>query len=83
MNFVSDIPVNITVELGQIKLKIKDLLNINKDSILALDKYSGEPLNILVNQCVIATGELVIIEEKYGIRITSIIDNSEYLDNVN
>jgi len=50
---------------------------------LALDKYSGEPLNILVNQCVIATGELVIIEEKYGIRITSIIDNSEYLDNVN
>ncbi|XBC43385.1 MAG: flagellar motor switch protein FliN [Buchnera aphidicola (Meitanaphis flavogallis)] len=83
INFVIDIPVNVTVELGNIKLKVRDILNLNKDSILTLDKYSGEPLNILANQFVIAKGELVIVEEKYGIRITDIIDTSNNLNNVN
>ncbi|XBC38255.1 MAG: flagellar motor switch protein FliN [Buchnera aphidicola (Floraphis choui)] len=82
MNFVVDIPVDITIELGKIKLKIKDLLNLKKDSILSLNKYSGEPLNILVNNCIIAKGELVIVEEKYGIRIISIIDDSKYSNNL-
>lgn len=83
INFVVDIPVNVTVELGNIKLKVRDILNLNKDSILTLDKYSGEPLNILANQFVIAKGELVIVEEKYGIRITDIIDTSNNLNSVN
>ncbi|XBC44440.1 MAG: flagellar motor switch protein FliN [Buchnera aphidicola (Schlechtendalia peitan)] len=82
MNVVIDIPINVTVELGKIILKIKDLLNLSKDSILTLDKYSGEPLNILVNKRVIARGELVVVEDKYGIRITEIINNSENLSNL-
>ncbi|XBC42878.1 MAG: flagellar motor switch protein FliN [Buchnera aphidicola (Kaburagia rhusicola ensigallis)] len=83
INFVVDIPVNVTVELGNIKLKVRDILNLNKDSILTLDKYSGEPLNILANQFIIAKGELVIVEEKYGIRITDIIDTSNSLNSAN
>ncbi|XBC41848.1 MAG: flagellar motor switch protein FliN [Buchnera aphidicola (Kaburagia rhusicola rhusicola)] len=83
INFVVDIPVNVTVELGNIKLKVRDILNLNKDSILTLDKYSGEPLNILANQFIIAKGELVIVEEKYGIRITDIIDTSNNLNSAN
>ncbi|XBC42361.1 MAG: flagellar motor switch protein FliN [Buchnera aphidicola (Meitanaphis elongallis)] len=82
IKFVIDIPVDLTVELGKIQLKIKDLLNLSKGSILTLNKYSGEPLNILVNKFVIAKGELVIVEEKYGIRITSIVDNSRYLNHI-
>ncbi|XBC41331.1 MAG: flagellar motor switch protein FliN [Buchnera aphidicola (Nurudea yanoniella)] len=80
LNFVIDIPIDITIELGKIELKIKDLLDLNTGSILTLDKYSGEPLNILVNKCIIAKGELVIVDEKYGIRIVSIVDGSKYLD---
>ncbi|XBC40825.1 MAG: flagellar motor switch protein FliN [Buchnera aphidicola (Nurudea yanoniella)] len=80
LNFVIDIPIDITIELGKIELKIKDLLDLNTGSVLTLDKYSGEPLNILVNKCIIAKGELVIVDEKYGIRIVSIVDGSKYLD---
>jgi len=76
INFLVNVPINIKIELGTLKLKIKDLLNLSTDSVLTLDKYSGEPLNILVNESIIAKGELVIVEERYGIRITDIIDNS-------
>ncbi|XBC39305.1 MAG: flagellar motor switch protein FliN [Buchnera aphidicola (Nurudea shiraii)] len=83
LNFVIDIPVDVTIELGKIEVSIKDLLNLSKGSILSLNKYSGEPLNILVNKFIIAKGELVIVEERYGIRITSIVDNSHVLDITN
>ena len=76
MNFLMDVPVNLTIELGTVKIKIKDLLELSSESVLVLDKHAGEPLNVLINGHVVATGELVVIKDKYGIRITDIIDHS-------
>ncbi|WP_044010593.1 flagellar motor switch protein FliN [Buchnera aphidicola] len=78
MKFIMDVPVHLTIEVGTVKITIKDLLELRSKSILVLDKHAGDPLNILVNGYVIATGELVVTENKYGIRIINIIDNSVF-----
>lgn len=83
IDFLMDIPVNLTIELGTIKIKIKDLLDLPEKSILVLDKHVGEPLNILINGCLIAMGELVVKEDKYGIRITNVFENSNDIQNSN
>lgn len=80
---LADISIKVTVELGKTNIKIKDLLDLHSESILVLNKHSGEPLNILVDGHVIATGELVVIEDNYGIRILDIINNSKFLSNLN
>ncbi|WP_343155189.1 flagellar motor switch protein FliN [Buchnera aphidicola (Kurisakia onigurumii)] len=69
---LEEVPVNIVVELGKKKIKIKDLLKLKTGSILTLNKVVGEELNILINNHVIAKGEIVVTEEQYGIRITHI-----------
>ncbi|CAL4042223.1 flagellar motor switch protein FliN [Buchnera aphidicola] len=74
---IINVSVNITVKLGRAKIKIEDLLNISMGSVLILDKKIGEPLDIFVNESLIARGEIVVVEDKYGIRITSIIDSSK------
>ncbi|HAT25088.1 MAG: flagellar motor switch protein FliN [Pantoea sp.] len=77
LNLILDIPVKITVELGRTKMTIKELLALSQGSVVALDGLAGEPLDILVNDFLIAQGEVVVISDKFGIRITDIITPSE------
>lgn len=77
INLILDIPVHMTVELGRTRLTIKELLNLTQGSIVALEGLSGEPLDILINGYLIAQGEVVVVGDKYGIRITDIITPSE------
>lgn len=74
---IIDVSVNLSVKLGQAKIKIKDLLNISTGSVLVLDKLIGESLDIFVNESLIAQGEIVAVEDKYGIRIISIVNTSK------
>lgn len=77
LNLVLDIPVNMTVELGRTKMTIKELLNLTRGSIVSLEGLAGEPLDILINGYLIAQGEVVVVSDKFGVRITDIITPSE------
>ncbi|WP_363317463.1 flagellar motor switch protein FliN [uncultured Gilliamella sp.] len=77
INLILDIPVNLSVELGRTKMAIKDLLNLTQGSVIALDGLAGEPLDILINGYLIAQGEIVVVGDNYGVRITDIITPSE------
>ena len=73
LDFILDIPLKVTVELGRTQVVIKDLLQLGQGSVLELDKLAGEPLEILVNGKLVAKGEVVVVNEKFGIRLTDII----------
>jgi flagellar motor switch protein FliN/FliY len=77
INLIADIPVKLCVEFGRTKMTIKDLLRLSQGSAVTLDGLAGEPLDILVNDYLIAQGEVVVVGEKYAIRITEIITPSE------
>lgn len=77
INLILDIPVSMSVELGRTKMAIKDLLNLTQGSVIALDGLAGEPLDILINGYLIAQGEIVVVGDNYGVRITDIITPSE------
>jgi len=77
LDFILDIPLEVTVELGRTTMLIHDLLQLGQGSVIELDKLAGEPLEILVNQRLIARGEAVVINEKFGVRITDIISPTE------
>ncbi|KML24137.1 flagellar motor switch protein FliN [Leclercia adecarboxylata] len=77
LNLILDIPVKMTVELGRTKMTIKDLLRLSQGSVVSLEGLAGEPLDILINGYLIAQGEVVVISDKFGIRITDIITPSE------
>ena len=77
INLILDIPVNLSVELGRTKMAIKDLLNLTQGSVIALDGLAGESLDILINGYLIAQGEIVVVGDNYGVRITDIITPSE------
>ena len=77
LNLVLDIPVKMTVELSRTKMTIKELLRLSPGSIVSLDGLAGEPLDILINGYLIAQGEVVVVSDKFGIRITDIITPSE------
>ncbi|WP_442903215.1 flagellar motor switch protein FliN [Gilliamella sp. wkB308] len=77
INLILDIPVHLSVELGRTKMTIKDLLNLTQGSVIALDGLAGEPLDILINGYLIAQGEIVVVGDNYGVRITDIITPSE------
>ena len=77
INLILDIPIDLSVELGRTKMAIKDLLNLTQGSVIALDGLAGEPLDILINGYLIAQGEIVVVGDNYGIRITDIITPSE------
>ena len=74
LDFILDVPLRVSVELGRTELTIKDLLQLGTGSVLELEKLAGEPLEILVNRRLVSRGEVVVINEKYGIRLTDIID---------
>jgi flagellar motor switch protein FliN/FliY len=77
IDLIMDIPVKLTVELGRTKMTIKELLRLAQGSVVALEGLAGEPLDILINGYLIAQGEVVVVNDKYGVRITDIITPSE------
>jgi flagellar motor switch protein FliN/FliY len=80
MDFLLDIPLEISVELGRTKILINELLKLGQGSVLELSKLAGETLEILANRKLIARGEVVVVNEKYGIRLTEIISPSERIE---
>ena len=77
IDMVLDIPVTLTVELGRTKIAIRSLLQLAQGSVVELDGLAGEPMDVLVNGCHIAQGEVVVVNEKFGIRLTDIITPAE------
>ncbi len=80
LDFILDIPLKVSVELGRAKVVIKDLLQLGQGSVLELDKLAGEPLEVLVNGKLVARGEVVVVNEKFGIRLTDIISPLERIE---
>ena len=80
LDFILDIPLKVSVELGRASVVIKDLLQLGQGSVLELDKLAGEPLEVLVNGKLVARGEVVVVNEKFGIRLTDIISPLERIE---
>ncbi|MFN2381795.1 MAG: flagellar motor switch protein FliN [Guyparkeria sp.] len=76
---IMDVPVNVSMEIGRTAINIRNLLQLNQGSIVELDRLAGEPLDVLVNGTLIARGEVVVINEKFGIRLTDVISPAERL----
>jgi flagellar motor switch protein FliN/FliY len=83
LDMILDIPVQITVELGRTKITIKNLLQLAHGSVVELDAMAGEPMDVLVNGTLIAQGEVVVVNDKFGIRLTDIITPSERMRKIN
>ncbi|MDW5416870.1 MULTISPECIES: flagellar motor switch protein FliN [unclassified Iodobacter] len=77
IDMILDIPVSLTVELGRTKIAIRSLLQLAQGSVVELDGMAGEPMDVLVNGCLIAQGEVVVVNDKFGIRLTDIITPAE------
>jgi flagellar motor switch protein FliN/FliY len=77
MDLVLDIPVTISMEIGRGRIPIRNLLQLSQGSVVELDRLAGEPLDVLVNGTLIAQGEVVVVNDKYGIRLTDVISPSE------
>lgn len=77
MDVILDIPVTISMEIGNTKINIRNLLQLNQGSVVELDRMAGEPLDVRVNGTLIAHGEVVVVNEKFGIRLTDIISPAE------
>ena len=77
LDFILDIPLDVTVEIGRTRMLINDLLQIGQGSVIELNRLAGEPLDILVNNKLIARGEVVVVSEKFGVRITDIVSPLE------
>lgn len=78
-----DIPVRLSVELGRTRITIKQLLDLAQGSVVELDGLAGEPMDILINGYLIAQGEVVVLDDKYGIRITEIVTPAERVQKLN
>lgn len=83
LDMIMDIPVRLSVELGRTRITIKQLLELTQGSVVELDGLAGEPMDILINGYLIAQGEVVVVDDKYGIRITEIITRSERVQKLN
>ncbi|OHC87057.1 MAG: flagellar motor switch protein FliN, partial [Sideroxydans sp. RIFOXYB12_FULL_59_6] len=83
LDMILDIPVQLTVELGRTKMPIKNLLQLAQGSVVELAGMAGEPLDVLINGFLIAQGEVVVVNDKLGIRLTDIITPSERLRRIN
>ncbi|NWG31735.1 MAG: flagellar motor switch protein FliN [Rhodocyclaceae bacterium] len=83
LELILDIPVNLTVELGRAKISIRNLLQLAHGSVVELDGLAGEPMDVLVNGTLIAQGEVVVVNDKFGIRLTDIITPQERIRKLN
>ncbi|GMR08242.1 MAG: hypothetical protein BMS9Abin26_1247 [Gammaproteobacteria bacterium] len=77
LDVILDIPVDISMEIGRTQISIRNLLQLNQGSVVELDRLAGEPLDVLVNSTLIAHGEVVVVNEKFGIRLTDVISAAE------
>lgn len=77
LDLLLDVPLDVTVELGRSRMSIQELLGLSPGSVIELDKIAGEPLDIVVNERLIARGEAVVVNDKFGIRITDIVSKTE------
>lgn len=77
MDVIMDIPVTISMEIGRTRINIRNLLQLNQGSVVELDRLAGEPMDVLVNGTLIAHGEVVVVNEKFGIRLTDVISPAE------
>jgi flagellar motor switch protein FliN/FliY len=83
LDMILDIPVQMVVQLGRTKIAIKSLLQLAQGSVVELDGLAGEPMDVLVNGCLIAQGEVVVVNDKFGIRLTDVITPSERIRKLN
>ena len=81
-DFLQNIPVTISVEVGRTSLKIRDLMRLTQGSVVELDRIAGEPLDLLVNDTLVAQGEIVLVNERYGVRLTSVIPAADRVKNL-
>ena len=79
---LQNIPVTLSIEVGRAVIKIRDLLRLTQGSVVELDRIAGEPLDLLVNNTVVAQGEVVLVNERYGIRLTRVVPPNERLNNL-
>lgn len=79
---LQNIPVMLSVEVGRATIKIRDLMRLTQGSVVELDRIAGEPLNLLVNNTVVAQGEVVLVNERYGIRLTRVVPATERLESL-
>ncbi len=77
INFILDIPLELSVELGKTKMLINDLLQLGQGSIIELNKLAGEPLEVYINRKLVARGEVIVVNEKFGVRLTDIVSPME------
>jgi flagellar motor switch protein FliN len=77
LDLILDIPLRVTVELGRARMVVSELLNLSQGSVIELTKLAGEPLEVLVNDKLVARGEAVVVNEKFGVRLTDIISPTE------
>lgn len=77
LKYVLDIPLKVTVELGRTKILVQDLIKLHKGSVIELSKMAGESLEILVNDKVVAKGEVIVVNEKFGVRLTDIVSSTQ------
>jgi flagellar motor switch protein FliN/FliY len=82
IGFLLDVPLQISVEIGRTRILVKDLLQMREGSIIELDKLAGEPLDLYVNSQLIARGEVVLVKEKYGLRLTDVVSPTERIENL-
>ncbi len=82
LKVLENIDVKLTVEVGNTEIKIRDLLRLNEGSVVELDRLAGEPLDILANGTMIAKGEVVMVGERFGIRLTEVVDPEERVQNL-
>ncbi len=80
LDFILDIPLRVSVEVGRTRILIRDLLQLGQGSVVELTKFAGEPLEMLVNDKLIARGEVVVVNEKFGLRLTDIISPEERIE---
>ncbi len=83
IDLILDIPVQLTVELGRTRIPIKHILQLAQGSVIELDALAGEPMDVLVNGCLIAQGEVVVVNDKFGIRLTDVVTPSERMRRLN
>lgn len=80
MDLILDIPVKLSMEVGRSDISIRNLLQLNQGSVVELDRVAGEPLDVLVNGTLVAHGEVVVVNDRYGIRLTDVISPQERID---
>ncbi len=83
LDFILDVPLQITVTLGETRMLIKELLQLGQGSVVELEKMAGEPMDVLIGDKLVARGEVVVVNEKFGVRLTDIVSTADRIQNLN